>query len=308
MTILFDIILIIIGFVLLIRGADAFVDGASALARRWRVPEIIIGLTVVAMGTSFPEMAVTVSSAFHGANGMAVGNILGSNIANILLILGMSAVITPLMVGRKTIRYEIPFVIFITIVLMWFGMKYGAISRLTSGILLALFALFLGYLYFSAKETVINTVRRVDMSWTKILLFIILGVAGLVLGSNLAVNSALELASALHVPNRVIGLTLVAFGTSLPELVTCIAAARKKHTDLIIGNIIGSNVFNILFVLGLSGLILPINFEYSFLIDAAISVVVTIALWIFTIYEHSVTRMMGVAFLAGYIAYLMYVM
>ena len=303
---LWNIILLALGFFILVRGADAFVDGASALAQRFKIPQIIIGLTVVAMGTSAPEAAVSISSVLHGSGGVAVGNVIGSNIANILLILGVTAMITPLFVQKKTIQYEIPFVTFITIVLMWFGAKYGAVTRLASGVFIAFFVVFLSYLYLSAKQHIVQTVQTTKMSAGKIIIFLILGLAALVFGSNLTVNSATNLVALLHVPDRIIGLTLVAFGTSLPELVTCIVAARKKQTDLIIGNIIGSNIFNILFVLGITGLIHPISFEYSFLIDAAISVVITTFLWIITIYEQSLNRKTGILFLTGYILYLVY--
>ena len=303
---LLNIILLVIGFVLLIRGADAFVDSAAALARRFNIPEIIIGLTVVAMGTSAPEVAVSVSSVLHGAGGVALGNVLGSNIVNVLLVLGISSVITPLVLQNKTIKYEIPFVIFITLVLMWFGATYGVINLVAALVLLVLFVLFLGYLYFDTAQETLPAQKVSEKSLIKILVFLIIGLAALVFGSDLTVNSATKLADMLHVPNRIIGLTLIAFGTSLPELVTCIAAARKKHTGLIVGNIIGSNIFNILFVLGITGLIRPIGFEYSFLIDAAISTFVMIMLWLIALYTHKINRKAGVLFLICYAGYLWY--
>lgn len=303
---LLSTVLLIAGFVLLICGANAFVEGASALANHLKVPKIIIGLTVVAIGTSIPEMAVTISSALHGANGMAVGNVLGSNIANILLILGVTSMITPLAFKKKTIKYEIPFVIFITILLMWFGMRYGAITRPVATLLLMIFLLFVGYLYINAKKEIVEAEQVSKMPLSKISLFLILGAATLIFGSKLTVNSAIDLANMLHVPNRIIGLTLLAVGTSLPELVTCIIAARKKHVSLVIGNIIGSNIFNILIVLGSAGLIYPIDFEFSFLIDAAIAIVVTTCLWLFAIYRQRLTRNMGLFFLTSYLVYLVY--
>lgn len=303
---LFDTLLLIVGFVLLIRGAGAFVDGAAALAHRFNIPEIIIGLTIVAMGTSAPEAAVSISAAIRDAGGVAIGNVLGSNIANVLLILGISALITPLLFSPKTIKYEIPFVIFITIVLMWFGVRFGMINRVAAGVLLGLFCVFLGYMYFTAKNEIMDATRKQTMSFWKMILFLVVGLIALVYGSDLTVKSATNLAEFFGVPNRVIGLTLVAFGTSLPELVTCVIAARKKHTGLIIGNIIGSNIFNILFVLGMTGLIAPVAFEYAFALDAAISVVVMTALWLFAIYEHRLTRSMGIFFLVCYAGYLMY--
>jgi len=303
---LLNIVLLVIGFVLLIRGADAFVDSAAALARRFNISEIVIGLTVVAMGTSAPEVAVSVSSVLHGAGGVAMGNVLGSNIVNVLLILGISSIITPLVLQNKTIKYEIPFVIFITLVLMWFGVMYGAINWVAALVFLGLFGLFLGYLYFGTAQETLSTKKVSEKSLIKIIIFLVLGLAALVFGSDLTVNSSTKLADMLGVPNRIIGLTLIAFGTSLPELVTCITAARKKHTGLIVGNIIGSNIFNILFVLGITGLVRPIGFEYSFLIDAAISVFVMIMLWLIAIYAHKLNRKAGILFLICYVAYLVY--
>lgn len=303
---LIDILLLVIGFILLIRGADAFVDGAASLAHRFNIPEVIIGLTVLAMGTSAPELAVSISSVLHGAGGVAVGNVIGSNIVNILLVLGVSAVITPLAVKNKTTQYEIPFVILITIILMWFGVKYGEINRYASYVLLSLFVAFVGYLYFTTKNEILKSEKRQEMSLIKMLTFIIVGLLVLILGSDLTVKSATNLATLLHVPNRIIGLTVIAVGTSLPELVTCIAAARKKHIDLIVGNIIGSNIFNILFVLGIAGLVRPMAFEYAFAIDAGVSVMVSIMLWLCAIYTQSLSRKMGLLFLICYAGYLMY--
>ena len=303
---LVNILLLVLGLFLLIRGANAFVDGATALAHRFNIPEIIIGLTVVAMGTSAPEAAVSITSVLHGANGVAIGNALGSNIVNILLVLGVSALITPLRFQKETIRYEIPFVIFITIMLMWFGVQYGAITRLGAGVLLLFFCVFLGYLVLADKKEFFQTEEGQFMSSGKIMLFLVLGLIALVWGSDLTVKSATNLATLLHVPNRIIGLTLVAFGTSLPELVTCIAAARKKRTSLVIGNIIGSNIFNILFVLGISGLVRSIYFEYGFVIDAAISVMITIMLWLFAIHAQNLSKRAGVLFLLCYAGYLIY--
>ena len=298
---LLNILLLVIGFVLLIRGADAFVDGASALARRFHIPEIIVGLTVVAMGTSAPEVAVSFSSALHGADGLAIGNALGSNIANILLVLGISAIITPLIFKDKIIQYEIPFSIFVTIVLMWLGVRYGAITRGGAVVLLLL-----GYLFWGTKQKKVKSQKIPEISLVKTIVFLVLGIVALIFGSNLTVNSATNLATVLHVPNRTIGLTIIAVGTSLPELVTCITAARKKHVDLVIGNIIGSNIFNILFVLGIAGFAHSITFEYAFAIDAAIAVIVSIMLWLCAIYTKTLSRKMGWLFLICYAGYLIY--
>ena len=189
---------------------------------------------------------------------------------------------------------------------MWFGVRFGMINRVAAGVLLGLFCVFLGYMYFTAKNEIMDATRPQTMSFWQMILFLVVGLIALVYGSDLTVKSATNLAVLFHVPNRIIGLTLVAAGTSLPELVTCVIAARKKHTGLIIGNIIGSNIFNILFVLGMTGLFAPVAFEYAFANDAAISVVVMTALWLFAIYEHRLTRSMGIFFLICYAGYLMY--
>jgi cation:H+ antiporter len=185
-------------------------------------------------------------------------------------------------------------------------MQYGAITRYASMVFLALFLLFVGYLYFNAKKEIVEAEQTPEISLEKILLYLILGGAALIFGGDLTVKSAINLAQALHVSNRIIGLTVVAIGTSLPELVTCIVAAYKKHAGLVLGNIIGSNIFNILFVLGISGLVRPINFEYSFFIDSAIAVVSTVFLLLFAIYRQKLTRRMGAFFFACYIGYILY--
>ena len=303
---LIDLILLVIGFVLLIKGADYFVDGASSLATRMSIPPIIIGLTVVAMGTSAPEAAVSISSATHGSNAIAIGNIIGSNIANVFGILGLTAMITTLAVQKNTVRYEIPFVCLITMLLCWMGAEYGMISRAGAGVLLVLFIIFLGYLYLISRNTECSIDEVKQLSKTKIVLYIGLGLLALVLGSNITVDAAVSIARYLGVSERVIGLTIIAVGTSLPELVTSVIAARKGESDIAIGNIVGSNIFNILFVLGIAGLILPIPFNPAFLFDGAIAILATIMLLIFTCFGRRLTRMPGLLFVITYIAYIVY--
>jgi len=277
----FNIILLIIGFLLLSKGSALLVDGASAMARKLHVPEIIIGLTIVACGTSAPEAAVSISSVFQGAAGVGVGNILGSNITNILLILGISALITNLYVQKNTALYEIPFVAFISVLLMFIGWQYGMVYRGSALILCVLFLLFLLYLFFVAKNHKDDTPEPKNIS-------------------------SVNIAHALNISERIIGLTMVAFGTSLPELVTCIVAAVKNRSDLVIGNIIGSNIFNILFVLGVTGLIKPIPFEYSFLADATWGIVATVFLWMFVFRDRKLTWGKGLIFLLLYAVYLVW--
>ena len=300
-------VLLFFGFFLLIRGSDAFVDGATALARRWHVSEFLIGMTVVAMGTSAPEISVSVASALRGSAGVAVGNILGSNIANILLILGVSAVICPLAVRKNTLLYEMPFIVFITLLLMWFGITFGGITRLAAVVLCVLFFLYMLYLCQVPSETdrVQNQVAT-TMSGLKTALSIILGLGALVIGSNLTVSSSIEIARYLNVSERIIGLTIVAIGTSLPELAIGITAALKRHIDLAIGNIIGTNIFNIVFILGLVGLISPLAFENGFILDSAVALLAAGMLWVCTLYKSGLTRIHGALFLLLYFSYLLY--
>ena len=303
---LLNLILLFVGFVLLTCGADMFIDGASAVAKRFHIPEIVIGLTVVAFGTSLSEASVSIASVLHGANGVAVGNILGSNIANILLVLGLTATISALTIRKNTIKYEIPFVCFITLLLMWMGAYYGTITRVCAAVLLGLFVAFLIYLRAVGMKNAETTTEVKDMAGWKILLFLIIGIAFVIYSSNLIVDSSVNIARLLHVSERIIGLTIIAFGTSLPELVTCIVAVLKKRSDLAVGNIVGSNIVNILFVLGITGIIQPIQFEPAFLTDSAIALVAAVMLWVFTLPFNRLSRGAGVIFLMSYITYIAY--
>ena len=303
---LLSIALLIIGFVLLIRGADFFVDGASALANRMCIPPIIIGLTVVAMGTSAPEAAVSVSSAMAGSNAIAIGNVLGSNSANILLILGLTAYITTLNVQKNTIQYEMPFMIAITFLLGFMGWNFGHISQASAAILLVIFAIFLGYLYIISKQNTCDVAEIKNLSAVKIVLYILLGLVALVVGSKLTVDSACEIARFVGISERVIGLTIVAIGTSLPELVTSAIAAKKGESDIAIGNIVGSNIFNILFVLGIAGIILPIPFSQEFVFDSIIAILAAVLLLMFTFRNKKMGKKTGILFILIYIAYLMW--
>ena len=299
-----SILLLIIGFVLLTRGADFFVDGASSLAHKLKIPAIVIGLTVVAMGTSAPEASISIMSALKHSDSIAIGNVIGSNIANIFLILGITAAIYPLTVQKNTLFFEMPFVGFITLLLCWMGARFGVISQSGAWVLLGLFVLFLMYLYVIAKKTPNQDLEIKPMGGLKILLYLIGGMAMLVYGSNLTVNSAIDIARAVGVSERVIGLTIIAFGTSVPELVTCVVAAIKKQSDLAIGNIIGSNIFNILFVLGIAGAISPIPFKQAFLFDGAFAMLAVILLMIFSYKNKRLGRIAGIIFLIMYAVYL----
>lgn len=299
-----NILLLIIGFLMLSKGADLLVDGASSVARRFNIPEIIIGLTIVACGTSAPEAAVSISSVIRGASGVGIGNILGSNIANILLILGVSALISDLHVQKNTILYEIPFVCFISVLLMFMGWQYGMLSYGCATILCVLFALFILYLFVISQNQKPDDNPVENMSVLKMTGCVLIGIIALIFGAKITVNSATEIARICNVSERIIGLTIVAFGTSLPELVTCVVAAVKRHSDIVIGNIIGSNIFNILFVLGITGLIQPIPFENAFLIDSAWGIITSVLLFIFVFYNKKLTKAKGLFFVILYVVYL----
>ena len=291
MSAVLHVILLAIGFVMLIKGADWFVDGAAGIAGKLGIPQLVIGLTIVAMGTSAPEAAVSISAALKGSADITIGNIVGSNILNILIILGISSLITPLKVGKTTIKYEIPFMIAVTVLLMVMGMN-GTVTFVEGIILWAAFILYLTYLFILSKKQPELTAEGgeaseeqgcSDISIAKALLFIAIGLVLIIAGSNVAVDAASELARTFGLSERFIGLTIVALGTSLPELVTSVIAARKGNADIAIGNIVGSNIFNILFVVGTSSLIIPITFARPFMLDTAVAIGAAALLLVFGI-------------------------
>ena len=300
------ILLLIVGFALLVKGADMFVDGAVNVANRFGIPTIIIGTTVVAIGTSAPEAAISIAAAVKDADGVSIGNVIGSNITNIFLILGLTATIAALPIHKNTRKYEIPFVGFITLLLCLFGLYVGEISRPVAGILFGLFIGFMVYMVVSARNGNTEPVEVKTMSVAKTLLMLVIGIAALIVGSNLTVDSAVDISHRFGVSDRIIGLTLIALGTSLPELVVCVAAAIKKQYDLAVGNIIGSNIFNILFVLGLAGLVRPIPFQSAFVTDAAIALLAVALLMIFAYRNSKLSRIGGIVFLIMYTAYSLY--
>ncbi len=295
--------LLIIGFVLLIKGADIFVDGSSGIAAKFGIPQLVIGLTIVAMGTSSPEAAVSISAALKGSAEITIGNIVGSNILNILIILGISSVIVPLAVAKSTMRYEIPFMIVITVLLLVTGLN-GSIGIVEGIILLAAFAVYLTYLFIMAKNDMKQEDSPKDISTVKAALFIILGLAMIVLGSNFTVDAASAIALSLGLSERFIGLTIVALGTSLPELCTSVSAARKGNADIAIGNIVGSNIFNILFIVGLSALITEVPFARNFIFDTIIAAAAAVMLLICCLWgKGKLKRSAGILMLIGYAVY-----
>lgn len=310
-----NIVLLVVGFVLLMKGADVFVEGASKVAAMLHIPQIVIGLTIVAFGTSAPEAAVSIASAFKGTAGIAIGNIIGSNIANVLLILGVSGMIGSLMVKRNTLLIETPFVIIITIVLLFLGYMGGMISRLDGVILWGFFLLFLYYLYRLTKhgdDSAIDDVPELDEDdrmW-KLIIMIVLGIICVVVGSQVTVDAASRIAQEFGVSDRIIGLTIVSIGTSLPELVTSVNASLKGKNDIAIGNIVGSNIFNILFVLGSAGLVAPqgIPFANTFIIDGFISIGAIVMFMIFINKDMKLRRVGAFVMLLSYVGYLFYIL
>lgn len=305
MNIFISIALLIVGFVMLTKGADWFVDGSSALAFRLGIPQLVIGLTIVAMGTSAPEAAVSITSALKGNEGITVGNVVGSNIMNILLILGIASVIVPLAVQKSTRMIEIPYMIAITVLFGVLGYTGEMVTRVEGGILWIAFLIYLGYLLWMAKKgKEDNEPDEKQKSLPVQLLMILVGLVCIVLGSDFVVDGATEIAEMIGISERIIGLTIVAFGTSLPELVTSIAAARRGNADIAIGNIVGSNVFNILFVAGTSALISPVVFESKFVLDTAVATATAVLLLVCVCNkEGKLKRSGGIIMLLAYAAY-----
>lgn len=301
---IFDIIFIVLGVTLVLWGADRLTEGASSLARRMNVPEMIIGLTIVAAGTSAPELFVSLVSALKGTPDMAVGNVVGSNTMNAMLIVGCAAAVAPMVISRSTVRKDIPFAIGATLLLM--ALTYdGTLSWVDGVILLAGFAAFMVYTLRQAKAgSSEEEATATNMKTGKAVLYLIGGLAGLVVGSNVFVDHASNLAFALGISEAVVGLTVVAGGTSLPELATSVVAARKGQSAIAIGNVIGSNVFNILMILGLTGVICPLEIEGITLVDQAVMLVSIVLVWLFSRTRYTVERWEGVLLVCGYAAYL----
>ena len=312
MAVVIQLALLVVGFVFLVKGADWFVEGAGKVAEKFGIPQLVIGLTIVAMGTSLPEAAVSVSAALKGSADITIGNVVGSNIMNVLVILGLTSVIRPIAVQKSTVKYEIPFVALISVFLLALGYSDHVVGRADGVILWALFIAYLLYLFKMAKsgEYVPEELPDEDKPipvW-KMVLLIIVGAVMIVLGSDMAVDAASELARIFGMSERLIGLTIVAFGTSLPELVTSVTAAVRGKADIAVGNIVGSNIFNILFVVGTSALITPVVYASNFLVDSIVCIVTMILLWLCVFRNRKLGRAGGTVMLLCYAGYFVYLM
>lgn len=310
-------VILLIGFILLIKSADYFVVGASSIAKALNIPTIIIGLTIVAFGTSAPEAAVSISAAMKGQNDIAIANVVGSNIFNILFVLGISAIIAPVKVQKTTIIKEFPFALLASLVLLilshdikFQGYNENALTRSDGLMLFALFSIFMYYLL----EMALSSKEEMDVEQgssrdpiAKSILLSMGGIIGIIIGGNLVVDSATNIAIDLGMSENLVGLTIVSIGTSLPELVTSVVAARKGESDIAMGNIIGSNIFNILFVLGASSIIHTIHVQPIVFVDMIIMLIVTGITYVFAISKKQVNRFEGIILTATYIAYMIFI-
>lgn len=303
------------GFILLVKGADIFVDGACALSDKLKIPAYLVGMTVVAFGTSLPEAAVSVTASIQGSNEIAIGNVIGSNIFNTLVVLGASAVIAPIAVKKNLLKRDFPFCIGITALLVALmltlnGGEDYAISRLGGIILLALFAAFMTYSIMSGKNDNVaqSETPQGHISTFKCIVLIVLGIAGVIAGGELTVYGAKSLALMVGLSEKVVALTVVAIGTSLPELVTSIVAAKKHQNDIAVGNVVGSNIFNILFILGMSALISPIPTDITTVIDGCILTGIMVLTYIFALMNKSIKRTEGIIMILLYAAYTAYLL
>ena len=312
---LIDILLLIIGFILLIKGADVFIDGSSSIASNFKVPKILIGLSIIAFGTSAPEFAISMNALRNGSTDILLGNVIGSCIMNILLILGIAAVINPIKIKDNTIKIEIPMCLMIStiLVVLFLDIKLASainnqITRSDAFIIIIFFLIFIYYLFNIAKEKKDNKLEEPKFKLYKSILLFIIGLIGIIYGSNLVVNNASSIAHKIGISERVISLSIIAFGTSLPELITTIISSKKKEQDLLIGNIIGSNIFNICIVLAIPvaiyGTITPDSFQF---IDLIMLIGSNFILYIFALTHKVITRLEGILLLLTFIFYYLFV-
>ncbi|MDB2074106.1 calcium/sodium antiporter [Clostridium paraputrificum] len=312
-----DFIILIIGFFLLIKGADIFVDGASSIAKKIGIPSVIVGLTIVSLGTSAPELAVSLISSFNGNNGIAVGNVLGSNLFNTLVVLGGTAIVAPLLIKKSTIKRDYIATLVVTILTCFliFGVvpkSENMLSRISGIILLVVCVVYMFILVKAAKkDSVKDEENTSEIKMSKNILLSLIGVVGIVFGGNLVVDSATNIAYSLGMSEKLVGLTIVAVGTSLPELVTSIVAALKGENDIALGNVLGSNIFNLVLILGASATITPIAVSGVMIIDFIILIAVTLFIGALIFLnkkeEKRLGRLEGIILVGIYVAYLAYI-
>lgn len=309
MDVMIQILLLAVGFTMLVKGADWFVDGSAGIADRFGVPQLVIGLTIVAMGTSAPEAAVSITAALKGSADITIGNVVGSNILNILIILGITSAIVAVAVAKSTIRYEIPYMILITMLLLGLGYTGNVITFSEGVILWGAFVSYLAYLFVMAKRNREEVPKdAVQQPLWKLFAAAVIGLVLIVWGSDVTVDAATAIAEYAGLSERFIGLTIVALGTSLPELFTSVSAAIKGKADIAIGNIVGSNIFNILFVVGTTALITPVVFAPNFAVDTIVAIAAGIFLFVCVFRKEKLTRTGGILMLLGYAAYFVYLL
>ena len=303
--IIIQVVLLIVGFVFLIKGSDFFVDGASSIASLLKIPTIIVGLTIVALGTSAPEAAVSITSSITGSNAMAVSNVIGSNLFNMLMVIGIAALISNLLMEKQVLDFDLPFLVGITILWAVFIVIGWDITNIEGIILLIIMVAYIAYLVYNTRKSGgANEVEKPKFSLPDSIVFILVGLAGIIIGGDLVVDSASAIAIALGMSETLVGLTIVAIGTSLPELVTSITAIKKGENQLVIGNVIGSNIFNILFVLGASSAISAIPLDSSMLVDVLFMIFVTILCFIFGKTQDKYDKKEGAILICLFIAYM----
>jgi cation:H+ antiporter len=314
-----EYIFLLIGFLILVKGADFFVEGASELATFLRISPLLIGLTIVAFGTSAPEAAVSISAALKGTGDISVGNVVGSNLFNVVFILGLTALIQPLFVERQTVKKEIPFALLGSIVLLilisdqfLLGSKEALLTRGDGLILLTYFSIFLYYIFevakYSREQFDLEDSAPAPTKIGKYVVYTLVGLAAIIFGGDLVVKNAVEIALSLGMSTTLVGLTIVAVGTSLPELITSVTAALKQKSEIAVGNIVGSNIFNLFFVLGTASVIHPMVVDSRIVIDAIFMIATTLILLIFTMSHAKLTRKEGAAFMLLYLGYMAYIL
>ena len=306
------IIGVIIGFVLLVKGADFFVEGSGSVAKKFNIPVFIIGMTIVAMGTSAPECAVSISASLRGINGMAISNVIGSNIFNLLVVCGVCALFQPLVIKKETLKKEFPFSVLVAVIIGVMGLAGMMVGHMDGIILVVIFALFLYWMVRSAKKSMqagedVEAEEIKDLPIWKCLVFIGGGLVAIVIGGQMVVNCSETIARGFGLSETLIGLTICSIGTSLPELVTSVVAAKKNQAGMALGNVIGSNIFNILLVLGVAAAISPVAFAWDNMIDIAVLIVISVITLIFAWTSKELNRKEGIIMLILYAAYMVYI-